>query len=60
MDLPTKKEDDMAKKKKFRARGIPGNYVLNQKVQKFEDRRTRRNRSRSEKNRRAIGDFAMA
>lgn len=50
----------MAKKKKFRARGIPGNYVLNQKVQKFEDRRTRRNRSRSEKNRRAIGDFAMA
>lgn len=60
MDLPTKKEDDMAKKKKFRARGIPGNYVLNQKFQRFEDRRTRRNRSRSEMRRNAIRDFSMA
>ena len=60
MNLPTKKEDDMAKKKKFRPRGTPGNYVLNQKVQKFADRRTRRNRSRSETRRNAIGDFAMA
>lgn len=60
MEPPTKKEDDMAKKKKFRPRGIPGNYVLNQKFQRFEDRRTKRNRSRSEMRRNAIRDFSMA
>lgn len=49
----------MAKKKKPESSGTPGWYRLNQKVQKFEDRRTRRNRSRSEKNRRAIGDSCM-
>lgn len=50
----------MKKQKKPKVRGIPGNYVLNQKFQRFEDRRTKRNRSRSEQNRRAIGDFATA
>lgn len=49
----------MAKKKKQKFKGTPGWYVLNQKSQKFEDRRTRRNRSRSEKNRRAIRDFSL-
>lgn len=38
------------------SRGTPGNYVLNQKTQKFGDRRTKRNRDRSSQNRRAIGD----
>ena len=37
-------------------RGIPGNYVQNQKSQVFEDRRTNRMRTRSEKNRRAIDE----
>lgn len=60
MDLPTTMEELMKKPKKPKYRGAPGNYTLNQKVHKFADRRTRRNRSRSEKNRRAIGDFAMA
>lgn len=50
----------MRKQKKPKVKGIKGNYVLNQKVQVFADRRTRRNRSRSEQNRRAIGDFVMA
>lgn len=36
-------------------KGIPGNYVLNQKVTKFGDRRTKRNRDRSSQNRKAIG-----
>lgn len=35
-------------------RGTPGLYVQNQKFQIFEDRRTKRNRSRSEKKRRAL------
>lgn len=35
-------------------KGTPGNYVLNQKVQKFADRRTKRNRDRASVNRTAI------
>lgn len=50
----------MAKKKQKKFRGTPGNYTLNLKVQKFGDRRTKRNRTRSEQNRRAIRDFSMA
>lgn len=42
----------MGRKKQYR--GIPGNYVLNQKHQVFADRRTRRNRDRSSRNRREI------
>lgn len=41
-------------KKRSRHRGIPGNYSLNQKHQVFLDRRTRRNRDRSTRNRRQI------
>lgn len=48
------------KKQKVKVKGTPGWYSLNQKVQKFEDRRTRRNRTRSEKNRRAIGEYSLA
>lgn len=29
------------------SKGAPGNYTLNQKAQKFSDRRTKRNRDRS-------------
>lgn len=50
----------MAKKKKQKIKGTPGWYVLNQKSQKFADRRTRRNRSRSENRRRAIADACIA
>ena len=50
----------MKKPKKPKYRGIPGNYSLNQKFQVFGDRRTKRNRTRSEQNRRAIRDFATA
>lgn len=35
-------------------KGAPGNYVLNQKVQKFGDRRTKRERDRGSKDRKAI------
>jgi hypothetical protein len=35
-------------------KGAPGNYVLNQKVQKFADRRTKRERDKSNQNRKAI------
>lgn len=35
-------------------KGTPGNYSLNQKVTKFGDRRTKRNRDRSTKKRTAI------
>jgi hypothetical protein len=35
-------------------KGTPGNYALNQKITKFGDRRTKRNRDRSSKNRTAI------
>lgn len=41
-----------AKKRKYR--GIPGNYVLNQKHQVFADRRTRRNRDRASRDRTEI------
>lgn len=40
--------------RKKKHRGIPGNYVLNQKSQVFLDRRTRRNRDRSTRNRKEI------
>lgn len=36
---------------------MSGNYRLNLHSDKFGDRRTKRNRSRNEKNRRAIMDF---
>jgi hypothetical protein len=35
-------------------KGVPGNYVQNQKAQVFEDSRTKRARSRSEQRRIAI------
>lgn len=35
-------------------KGAPGNYTLNQKVAKFEDRRTKRNRDKPTQNRKAI------
>lgn len=35
-------------------RGTPGLYVQNQKFHVFEDKRTKRNRSRADKKRRAI------
>lgn len=35
-------------------KGAPGKYVLNQKSQKFGDRRTKRERDRSTQNRKAI------
>lgn len=38
----------------YGGQGIPGNYRLNQKVSKFGDRRTKRNRDRSTQNRNAI------
>lgn len=51
----------MSKRKRKRkrdkiGRGAPGNYALNQHAAKFHDRRTRRNRSRSEQERNAIGE----
>lgn len=36
------------------SKGAPGKYVLNQKSQKFADRRTKRDRDRSSQNRNAI------
>jgi hypothetical protein len=36
------------------SKGVPGNYVQNQKSQVFEDRRTKRMRTREVKNRTAI------
>lgn len=42
----------MAKKRKHR--GIPGNYKLNQHADVFHDRRTRRNRDRASRTRKAI------
>ncbi len=38
----------------YGGQGIPGNYRLNQKVSKFGDRRTKRNRDRSSQNRNAV------
>lgn len=47
------------RKKKVRdystGKGIAGHYVLNQKTQKFADRRTKRNRTRSAQKNREIG-----
>ena len=39
-------------------RGVPGNYVQNQKSQVFEDRRTKRRRTRGVKNSEAISESA--
>ena len=50
----------MKKKPKQKIKGTPGYYVLNQKFQRFEDRRTKRNRTRSEQKTRAIKDFSYA
>lgn len=36
------------------SKGVPGNYVQNQKSQVFEDKRTKRMRTREVKNRTAI------
>ena len=49
----------MSRREEFRGvvdptKGTPGNYTLNQKVQKFADRRTKRNRDKSSQNRNAI------
>lgn len=45
------------KKNRFEAgKGAPGNYRLNQHAPVFNDRRTKRNRDRSTKNRKAIDD----
>ena len=52
--------DLMKKPKRDKVKGTPGWYVLNQKSQKFEDRRTRRNRSRSDKNRSEIRFYSAA
>lgn len=38
----------------YGGKGIPGQYSLNQKVSKFGDRRTKRQRDRSTKNRTEI------
>lgn len=38
-------------------KGVPGNYVQNQKSQVFEDRRTKRNRTRTDKKRTAFRDY---
>lgn len=48
-----KKKDEALERK---LKGIPGQYVQNQKMHVFEDRRTRRNRARSEKRRNAIAE----
>jgi hypothetical protein len=50
----------MRNKKKEKFKGTPGWYVLNQKFQRFEDRRTKRNRTRSEQKTRAIKDYSYA
>lgn len=44
----------MAKKKKQKFKGTPGWYQLNQKVQKFEDKRTKRQRTRADRDRAAL------
>lgn len=51
---------NMKKQKKPKVKGTPGWYQLNQKVQVFGDRRTKRNRTRAENRRRAIGDYLTA
>jgi hypothetical protein len=52
-----KKERDELKR---RIKGVPGNYVQNQKAQVFEDRRTKRRRTRGVKNTDAIQDSLMS
>jgi hypothetical protein len=52
-----KKERDELKR---RIKGVPGNYVQNQKAQVFEDRRTKRRRTRGVKNADAIQDSLMS
>jgi hypothetical protein len=49
----------MKKKKKDSriGRGTPGHYVLNQKSQKFGDRRTKRLRTRAAQKREALASF---
>jgi hypothetical protein len=49
----SRKRIDREKLKRL-LRGIPGDYALNHHSHVFEDRRTKRLRSRSEKNRQAI------
>ena len=55
--LPTTKENKVGKTYKdnlVRANG--GVFMLNQHAPKFADKRTKRNRSRTEQNRRAIAE----
>jgi hypothetical protein len=52
MDKKRKREEI-----KRMTKGVPGNYVQNQKSQIFEDRRTKRNRSRTDKKRTAFRDY---
>jgi hypothetical protein len=52
MDKKRKREEI-----KRMTKGVPGNYVQNQKSQVFEDRRTKRNRSRTDKKRNAFRDY---
>ncbi len=52
-----KKERDELKR---RIKGVPGNYVQNQKAQVFEDRRTKRLRTRGVKNDNAIQESLMS
>jgi hypothetical protein len=52
-----KKERDELKR---RIKGVPGNYVQNQKAQVFEDRRTKRRRTRGVKNIEAVQESLMS
>lgn len=52
-----KKERDELRR---RIKGIPGNYVQNQKAQVFEDRRTKRRRTRGVKNLEAVQESLMS
>lgn len=52
MDKKRKREEI-----KRMTKGIPGNYVQNQKSQVFQDRRTKRNRTRSDTRRTAFRDY---
>jgi len=52
MDKKRKREEI-----KRMTKGVPGNYVQNQKSQVFEDRRTKRNRTRTDKKRTAFRDY---
>jgi len=51
------RDTEMSKRKLERVgRGTPGVYALNQHAPRYADRRTRRNRSRADRKRRAIRD----